>query len=247
MDKYGLIGRTLGHSFSKRYFDEKFEREGLSDASYELFELDSLENLRAWVADRDLRGFNVTVPYKEAVVEQLDELDDVAREIGAVNVVSRLGGCEGVLRGCNTDAQAFVESLKPLLQPWHSSALILGTGGAAKAVAYGLRGLGIDYRFVSRTGRDSRTLGYSDAVEASRNTFLIVNATPVGMFPNEALTPWVDVRTLSSSHLCYDLVYNPEDTRFLLEAELAGAATKNGMEMLVRQAELSWKVWNGTN
>lgn len=240
MNNYGLIGKTLRHSYSKDFFDKKFSNEGLVDYSYQLYELASIANLREWALSKNLQGFNVTVPYKEAIMSQLEGLSTEAQAIGAVNVVKVQ---EGQLWGYNTDAAAFESTLRPLLQPWHSSALILGTGGAAKGVAYALRKLNIDYRFVSRTKHDARTLTYPEAVNAARENFLIVNATPVGMFPNNADTPWKDTQTLSPRHLCYDLVYNPEKTLFLQQAEITGASIQNGLSMLYSQAELSWRIW----
>ena len=231
MKKYGLIGNPLDHSLSARLFEERF-----GAGRYELHAIPTLEGLRAWALG--LGGFNVTLPYKEAILPLLDEVDAEARAIGAVNLVVVR---EGRLCGYNTDAAAFADTLRPLLQPWHSEALILGTGGAAKAVAHALNGLGIKSLMVSRQGAPHLT--YAEAAERARTATLIVNATPVGMAPKEAQTPWSDTRMLSPRHLCYDLIYNPEETRFLLESQLAGAQTANGMEMLRRQAYRSWQLW----
>ena len=231
MKQYGLIGRRLDHSLSKRLFEERFEGE-----CYELHEIESLDGLREWAME--MGGFNVTLPYKEAVVPLMDALTEEAEKIGAVNVVEVR---EGRLVGHNTDAFAFAESVQPLLRPWHKEALILGTGGAAKAVAYGLKELGIESRMVSRSG--ATYLSYSEAASLAKDIYLIVNATPVGMVPLEAQTPWRETRMLSPRHLCYDLIYNPDETRFLLEAELSGATTCNGLKMLQLQAEKSWRIW----
>ena len=243
MRKYGLIGNPVGHSASKQLFDNKFASGGMGKYCYELYELSDASHLHDWARQEQLSGFNITLPYKETAFQQADWLSPEAREIGAINVID-VDEKSGTLRGYNTDAPAFEQTLRPLLQPWHTSALILGTGGAAKAVAYALRKLGIDYLMVSRQPKRGQSISYLQAEQEARKRFLIVNATPVGMSPNEALTPWTDIHILSARHLCYDLVYNPEETRFLLEAELVGATVKNGKEMLHLQAELSWKIWN---
>ncbi len=238
MNKLGLIGKTLGHSWSKRWFEAMFAREGIDNFQYELYELPSLDGFRNWVFEQGLIGFNVTIPYKEAVIPHLDALDEAAAAIGAVNCVTREAGR---LVGHNTDAPAFSETLQPLLQPWHTSALILGTGGAAKAVAHALRELHIDSLMVSRTPeKHPGAISYLEACEAAAERFLIINATPAGMASNEALTPWPYTYRLGMKHLCYDLIYNPEETRFMTEAELCGAQVCNGLLMLERQAELSW-------
>lgn len=238
MNKLGLIGKTLGHSWSKRWFEAMFAREGIENYQYELYELPTLDGFRDWVFEQGLQGFNVTIPYKEAVIPHLDDLDAVAAAIGAVNCVTLEAGR---LIGRNTDAPAFAETIQPLLQAWHTAALILGTGGAAKAVAYALNELHIDSIMVSRTPDEHPgSISYLEACEAASERFLIVNATPAGMSPNEALTPWPYTYRLGMKHLCYDLIYNPEETRFMTEAELCGAQVCNGLPMLERQAELSW-------
>lgn len=262
MKHYGLIGRPLGHSWSQAYFREKFSKEGIADADYTPFEapadVQDADSLRCWlkgtsgegglVRAHHLLGFNVTLPFKQTLMPLLDEVEEVAQRIGAVNTVCVYWQDEVhfTLRGFNTDAPAFADTLRPRLQPWHTEALVLGTGGAARAVAYALAELGIRPTFVSRTPSRPQpwpTVDYSKAVELARSVFLLVNATPVGMHPDEASTPWPDVHTLSPRHLCYDVVYNPEETRFLLQAELCGADTLGGRAMLHRQAELSWQRW----
>lgn len=242
MKKYGLIGKTLKHSWSKQWFDNMFAERGISDAEYMLYELPELGDFREWFLRNGLSGCSVTIPYKEQVIPFLDQLDAEAAAIGAVNCVELRGGR---LIGHNTDAPAFAETLRPLLQPWHTSALILGTGGASKAVAYALKTMDIDHLFVSRNpAGQPDTIAYYQAVEEARQRFLIINTTPAGMFPNTALTPWPDLHTLGAKHLCYDLIYNPEETRFMLDSELNGAQTHNGLPMLHRQAELAWAIWN---
>ena len=251
MRHYGLIGGSLSHSWSARHFVEKFAREGLLDCRYDLYPSGEMvatpDALRAWLArlvgERRLMGFNVTIPFKEWVLPCLDELDDVARAVGAVNCVRvRWDGERPVLRGFNTDAPAFLASLRPLLMPWHGQALVLGTGGAAKAVAHALRQAGIGSTLVSRRPKGEE-IGYDEAARRARHIFLLVNCTPVGTAPRCGDTPWHAMGALTPRHLCYDLVYNPPRTRFLAEAARCGAATKGGLEMLRRQADLSWEIW----
>lgn len=241
MKRYGLIGEKLSHSQSPQWFGEMFRREGITDASYRLYEMDSVDNLRRWVFEDDILGFNVTIPYKETVMAHLDALDEAARAIGAVNCVVRQGDR---LVGHNTDAPAFAETLAPLLRLWHSQALVLGTGGAAKAVAYALRGMDINCTMVSRSP-DSHpgAVSYTQAAAMAATHMLIVNATPVGMYPHTAQNPWPDNGVLGPRHLCYDLIYNPAPTLFLRLAAEQGAATINGTAMLHRQAVLSWELW----
>ncbi|MBQ9864702.1 MAG: shikimate dehydrogenase [Bacteroidales bacterium] len=241
MIKYGLIGNPLGHSWSQQWFESMFAREGIDDGQYRPYELDSLAGLKGWACNEGLKGFNVTIPYKEAVIAHLDHLDHVAKAIGAVNCVERRGSR---LIGHNTDAPAFAYTLKPLLQPHHSAALILGSGGASKAVAYALKGLGIDYVIVSRHPlQHPGAIDYDQAHTLAPSHTLIINATPVGMAPNVSATPWPYADLLGSRHLCYDLVYNPPRTRFLTDAEAQGAHICNGLAMLECQARLSWDIW----
>lgn len=239
MKKYGLIGFPLGHSFSKRFFDSKFASEGLSDCCYQPYELLGLEGFREWVRREDLRGLNVTIPYKEAVIPLLDSISDEARLIGAVNVVKVMP--DGSMRGFNTDAPAFAETLRPLLKPWHTKALVFGTGGAAKAVAYALKQSGIEYCMVSRKGNPY--LSYPEAAAMAKEVFLLINATPVGMYPHTEEMAVPQLPALSERHLCYDLIYNPEETLFLAEAKRQGAAIRNGQPMLELQAEMAWNIW----
>ncbi len=245
MKKYGLIGKKLGHSWSKKWFEDMFLREGISDAGYQLYEMPSLEHLLQWVSQEGIYGFNVTIPYKEEIIPLLDHLDAEAEGVGAVNCVAVDGGR---LIGHNTDAPAFAQTLQPLLHPWHTRALILGTGGGAKAVAFALKQLGIDYTFVSRTSqKHPNAISYAEASVQAASTFLIINCTPAGMFPNNDTSPWPTTPpTLSHRHLCYDLVYNPPQTHFLQQAQQSGAATANGLAMLQQQAQLSWQIWLGS-
>ena len=245
MTTYGLIGYPLVHSFSRKYFTEKFAAEGL-DAEYLNFEIPSIGQLPSILqAPPDLRGLNVTIPYKEQVISYLDALDEGARAIGAVNVI-RISHSDGrtVLKGYNADVIGFIDSLHPLLRPHHRQALVLGTGGASKAITYGLRQLGITPTLVSRTPRKGM-LAYSDLdEEVMRKYLVIVNCTPVGTYPKVDACPDIPYWLLTPDHLLYDLVYNPEKTLFLQRGEAQGAQIKNGLEMLHRQAEASWDFWH---
>lgn len=244
MRKFGLIGKTLVHSFSKKYFTEKFEREAV-DANYELYSMANVDSLRQFVQEHSLCGLNVTIPYKQDVIPLLDEIDIEAQMVGAVNVIKiKREGERLCLKGFNTDVVGFRNSLKPLLKPWHTSALVLGTGGASKAVLYVLENLGIAARCVSRQKREGMlTYETLDADVMRRNT-LIVNTTPLGTFPNVDTCPDIPYRLLTEKHLLFDLVYNPEQTLFMKKGLQNGAAVKNGYEMLVGQAEASWRIWN---
>ena len=244
MRNFGLIGKTLVHSFSKKYFTEKFEREAV-DANYELYSMANVDSLRQFVQEHSLCGLNVTIPYKQDVIPLLDEIESEAQMVGAVNVIKiKREGERLCLKGFNTDVVGFRNSLKPLLKPWHSSALVLGTGGASKAVLYVLENLGIAARCVSRQKREGMlTYETLDADVMRRNT-LIVNTTPLGTFPNVDTCPDIPYRLLTEKHLLFDLVYNPEQTLFMKKGLQNGAAVKNGYEMLVGQAEASWRIWN---
>lgn len=244
MRKFGLIGKTLVHSFSKKYFTEKFEREAV-DANYELYSMANVDSLRQFVQEHSLCGLNVTIPYKQDVIPLLDEIDSEAQMVGAVNVIKiKREGERLCLKGFNTDVVGFRNSLKPLLKPWHTSALVLGTGGASKAVLYVLENLGIAARCVSRQKREGMlTYETLDADVMRRNT-LIVNTTPLGTFPNVDTCPDIPYRLLTEKHLLFDLVYNPEQTLFMKKGLQNEAAVKNGYEMLVGQAEASWRIWN---
>ena len=236
--RLGLIGKTLAHSYSQRWFEELFRREGIADAHYGLYPTESLDGFRQWAFREGLDGFNVTIPYKEAIMPLLDELDDTARRIGAVNCVCVR---QGRLVGYNTDAPAFIDTLRPLLQPWHRHALVLGTGGAARAVGYALRQEGIACTFVSRNPLGKAdTVDYEEAARMMETCLLVVNATPVGMYPCEDASPWQRDDLWTDRHLCYDLIYNPDPTLLMRQASWHNAMTKSGLEMLCRQAELSW-------
>ena len=242
MGTYGLIGKSLSHSFSKKYFENKFSKENILDASYSLFEIPLINDFEQVLnSNQSLRGLNVTIPYKEEIIQYLDEVDDTAKEVGAVNTIKLK---EGKLNGYNTDVYGFEQSLKSLLKSHHNKALVLGTGGAAKAVVYVLNKLNIAYQFVS-TKSEEHFLKYEDLNSAILKSHpLIVNTTPLGMSPNIDKTPLSNLDGIDKSHLVYDLIYNPEETILLREAKQRGATTKNGLEMLELQAEKSWEIWN---
>lgn len=246
MKRYGLIGYPLGHSFSQKYFTEKFDRECV-DARYDLFPLESINELPGLIHDTEgLAGFNVTIPYKQDVIQFLDEMDDQAREIGAVNVVKITRQVNGAyrLKGFNSDAYGFAESIRPMLGPSHKRALVLGSGGASKAVIFSLRRLGVEPVVVSRRPSAGMLTYAAIDKEILMNYTVIVNASPVGMSPIIDACPDIPYEFLTPRHVCFDLVYNPEETLFLQKASAAGAAVKNGLDMLHLQAEGAWKYWN---
>ena len=246
MDKYGLIGYPLGHSFSKNYFNEKFENENI-DAQYINFEIPNIENLvEVLDLNPELKGLNVTIPYKEKVISYLDYISPEARAIGAVNVI-RVShkGKETILRGYNSDVIGFTKSIEPLLERFHKKALILGTGGASKAINYGLKSLGLETVFVSRFKRPG-TIQYEDVTpDVVKEYNVIVNCTPVGMYPNVEQCPKLPYEAMDSRNLLYDLIYNPDETLFMHNGSEHGATVKNGLEMLLLQAFASWEFWNG--
>ena len=242
---YGLLGYPLVHSFSQNYFNQKFESEN-TDAEYINFEIPDVGMLMEVVAENEnLNGLNVTIPYKEQVIPFLDEIDPAASEVGAVNVIKFIRGKDGLrLKGYNSDIIGFTDSIKSLLKPHHQSALVLGTGGAAKAVSYSLRKLGLDVQLVSRR-KSANTLVYEELTKNDLKTHkVIVNTTPLGMYPNVDICPDIPYRYLTPQHLCYDLIYNPDETLFLKNSRQAGAQVKNGLEMLLLQAFASYSIWN---
>ncbi len=247
MDKYGLIGYPLKHSFSIGYFNEKFKSENI-DAEYVNFEIPSINDFMEVIEEHpNLRGLNVTIPYKEQVIPFLDELDPDTAKIGAVNVIKIIKQPKGKVRliGYNSDIIGFTNSIQPLLQEHHKRALILGTGGASKAVYRGLQNLGIDCIFVSRSHKANGTLTYQELTPEIMEMYtIIVNCTPLGMYPNVDSCPDIPYELLTSNHLLYDLLYNPNVTLFMKKGEERGAVTKNGLEMLLLQAFAAWEIWN---
>lgn len=240
--RYGLVGCPLGHSFSASFFNDKFRREHI-DARYELYPIPSVTQLSEIAATEGLKGLNVTIPYKEQVIPLLTSLDEGAGAIGAVNVIKVEEGGK-VLKGFNTDAIGFRNSILPLLRPHMKKALVLGTGGASKAVRHVLQSLGMEVTMVSRSGKDG-ALAYSDIggqVIASHH--VVVNTTPLGMWPHTGACPELPYSLLTERHLCFDLVYNPEVTEFMTRSARSGAVVKNGLEMLHGQALAAWEIWN---
>ena len=239
MDRYGLIGYPLTHSFSKKYFSEKLWREKI-DAVYENYELPSIEDVKEVLQIPGLKGLNVTIPYKEKIIPYLDELDSMAEKIGAVNTIVI---AKDKTKGYNTDHLGFTRSRQSLLQAHHQKALILGTGGSSAAVAYGLEELGITYRFVSRYSR-SGMLYYEQVDKQVLDEYtILINTTPLGMYPDISAAPEIPYQFLSHRHLLFDLIYNPEQTLFLKKGLEQGATVKNGLEMLQIQAEEAWNIW----
>lgn len=241
--QYGLIGKNISYSFSKKYFTEKFALGQLDDCSYQNFDIQSIEEFPSLIAGNpDLKGLNITIPYKESIIPYLSKLSRKAAQIGAVNVIRFTK--KGELKGYNSDYYGFMKSLEPLLQPHHKKALILGTGGAAKAVAFALDELGILYTYVSREEKE----GMIDYDRINATTFdnyqIIINCTPLGTSPDTKAFPPIPYNFFTEKHIAFDLIYNPEETQFLKKAKKQNAITKNGYEMLVLQAEKAWKIWN---
>ncbi len=242
MKTYGLIGKNISYSFSKKYFTEKFKQEGLSSLKYVNFDIQDISEAEVILSDTAVAGLNVTIPYKETIIPLLDGLSHEASTIGAVNTIQFLD--DGRKIGYNTDYIGFKESLTPLLRPHDTKALILGTGGAAKAVAYALDELNISFLKVSRQ-KNERQISYEEITpEILKSYTIIINCTPIGTFPNKENNMPISTRYFTSDHLVYDLIYNPEMTVFLHKAKEKGAIVKNGYEMLKIQAESAWKIWN---
>jgi len=241
--RYGLLGRNISYSFSKGHFTEKFKNENFEGCTYENFDIPEIGVFAELIKNTaDLKGLNVTIPYKEEVLPFLDELSETAAEIGAVNTIKITK--EGKLLGYNTDYYGFKKSLEPLLLPNHKKALILGTGGASKGVAFALEELGIPYTFVSRKSSEN-AIDYSQIKAETFNEYqIIINSTPVGTSPNVDAFPPIPYEFFTENHIAYDLIYNPAETQFLKKAKEKGAQTKNGLDMLIFQAEKAWEIWN---
>lgn len=245
MDKYGLIGFPLGHSFSIVYFNEKFQSEGI-DAVYENFEIETIEQLKIVLdTNPELRGLNVTIPYKQEVMKFLHEISPEAQVVGAVNVIRiERKGSKSVLKGFNSDVIGFQQSIEPILESHHKKALILGMGGAAKAVDYVLKKMGLETLYVSRNKAEGAIL-YDEVDEKIIKDYpVIVNCTPVGMYPNIEECPRLPYHAMDSHTLLYDLLYNPDETMFMKKGKEYGAMVKNGLEMLLLQAFASWEFWH---
>ena len=243
---YGLIGFPLTHSFSQNYFNNMFESEHI-DAEYVNFELADIGDLMEVVAENpQLCGLNVTIPYKEQVIPYMDEMDEEAAKIGAVNVIKFIRAKNGELKfkGYNSDAMGFQNSIAPLINQNRTNALVLGTGGASKAIVQGLRNLGVEPTLVSRTKREGMLTYEELTPEIMAINKVIVNTTPLGMYPNVDECPDIPYDLLTPQHLCYDLIYNPDVTTFMKKSQKYGAEVKNGLEMLLLQAFESWNIWN---
>ncbi|WP_255307427.1 shikimate dehydrogenase family protein [Allomuricauda sp. CP2A] len=240
-NRYGLLGRNISYSFSQGYFTRKFKELGLDDHSYENFDIPEISEFKSVLTEPNLKGLNVTIPYKQDVIPYLDELDEKAAKIGAVNTIKFT---QNGLKGFNTDAYGFKVSLQSFLQPHHKKALVLGTGGASKAICFVLDELGIDHAYVSRNKKKNQFTYEEltkDIVEAYT---VIINCTPLGTHPNVGNKPDLPYQYIGNKHLLFDLIYNPEKTTFLALGEAKGATISNGLEMLLGQAEKAWEIWN---
>lgn len=244
MRKFGLIGKNISYSFSQNHFSKKFENESILDTSYENFDIQSIEQFPEVLREnKEIAGLNVTIPYKESIIPYLDKLDKTARKIGAINTIRIMNS--GKLKGYNTDYYGFKKSIKPFLNKQrHQKAIILGTGGASKAVAYALNELEIEFIYVSSSKKENSIAYEMLDKETIQTHLLIVNCTPLGTFPNIADYPNIPYQHLTKHHILYDLIYNPSETQFLKKGKGTGCTTLNGQQMLEFQAEKSWKIWN---
>lgn len=242
--KFGLLGKDIAYSFSRKYFTEKFQKLGLDTFKYSNFDIPEIEEFPFLLYQREdeFRGMNVTIPYKEAVMRYLDEVDNDAQKIGAVNTIKITD--DNKLVGYNTDVYGFQKSIEPLIKSHHKKALILGTGGASKAIAYALNKMGIEYKFVSRKVAEDMFLYSVLNKQIMEEHTVIVNCTPIGTHPNVEEAPKIPYEFITEKHLLFDLIYNPEETTFLKEAKKRGATIKNGYQMLELQAEKSWEIWS---
>jgi len=244
MRRFGLIGKNISYSFSESYFNSKFKNEGIEDATYQNLDIQTISELTTILSKTDnLKGLNVTIPYKEEVIPFLDKLNKKAKKIGAVNTIKI--NENGKLIGYNTDCYGFKKSLKPLLKSNHTKAIILGTGGASKAVAFTLNELEIEYIYVSRKPSELTKITYNNLTQDLIKTHhIIINCSPVGTFPNIEQYPKIPYEAITNHHILYDLIYNPEETKFLKLGKENSATTINGLKMLKLQAEKAWRIWN---
>ncbi len=244
MNKLGLLGKQISYSFSNTYFKKKFEDLNITDTTYENFDLNDISEFPLIFKNNpEVKGLNVTIPYKEQVIPFLDKLDKKAKKIGAVNTIRITK--KGKLIGSNTDYYGFKKSIESYLKPHHKHALILGTGGASKAIAYALKKLKIKFKYVSRSPKNDQTISYDTLMSEGLGKYkLIINCSPVGTFPNVDDSPNIPYNDITSEHLLFDLIYNPEETTFLRKGKVQKATILNGYNMLVNQAEKSWKIWN---
>ena len=244
MRKFGLIGKDIDYSFSQSYFAAKFKAEEITDASYQNFDLKSITEFPSLIQkDNNIKGFNVTIPYKELIIPYVDKLDKNAKKIGAINTIKRTK--KGKLKGYNTDYYGFKNAILPHLKSQHTNALILGTGGASKAIAFALKKLKIEYTYVSRNATKENQISYQQLTEETiKNNTIIVNCTPLGTHPDITAYPDIPYQAITEKHLLFDLIYNPEETTFLNYGKQKGATIINGYKMLQLQAEKSWRIWN---
>ncbi|MEO9513806.1 MAG: shikimate dehydrogenase [Flavobacteriaceae bacterium] len=240
-NRYGLLGKDISYSFSQTYFTKKFEDSGLWNHSYENFDIPNIDFFNAIISQKNIKGCNVTIPYKEQIIPFLKDIDPKAKQIGAVNTIKFT---PNGLKGYNTDAYGFKKSMQPFLKPHHTKALILGTGGASKAIRFVLEELGISYSYVSRTKRKNQFTYEELTKEIIESHTLIINCTPLGTAPNIDQKPPIPYSCLGENHFLFDLIYNPEKTTFLKLGHQKGATTCNGLKMLRLQAEKSWEIWN---
>lgn len=242
--KFGLLGKNISYSFSSGYFTKKFEKLNLKKHKYVNFDIPTIKDFSTIIKENNhLKGMNVTIPYKEEVMMYLDKLDETAKEIGAVNTIKFTK--RGDLKGYNTDIVGFENSIKPFLKKHHNKALILGTGGASKAVAFAFKRNNIKFKFVSRNPSENNQISYKDLTDKILEEYtVIVNCSPIGTFPNIADAPKIPYQFITDRHLLFDLIYNPEETAFLKKGKEKGAAIKNGHQMLQLQAEEAWRIWN---
>ena len=244
MNKLGLLGRNISYSFSKAYFKNKFEDENIKDTTYENFDIENIDLLPSIIKNtKELKGLNVTIPYKEVVIPYLNKVNKKAKAIGAVNTIKITK--KGKLIGYNTDCYGFKKSLQPFVKSNHKKALILGTGGASKAIAFSLKKMGISYKYVSRNLSKNVAYTYDTLSETDiKNYQIIINCTPLGTFPNVNDCPNIPYNAINSNHILFDLIYNPEETTFLKQGKKNQATTINGLNMLKLQAEKAWSIWN---
>lgn len=244
MNKLGLLGRNISYSFSKAYFKNKFEDENIKDTTYENFDIENIDLLPSIIKNtKELKGLNVTIPYKEVVIPYLNKVNKKAKAIGAVNTIKITK--KGKLIGYNTDCYGFKKSLQPFVKSHHKKALILGTGGASKAIAFSLKKMGISYKYVSRNLSKNVAYTYDTLSETDiKNYQIIINCTPLGTFPNVNDCPNIPYNAINSNHILFDLIYNPEETTFLKQGKKNQATTINGLNMLKLQAEKAWSIWN---
>jgi shikimate dehydrogenase len=246
MKKFGLIGFPLGHSFSKKYFEDKFVKLGRNDCSYDLFPMQTLSGFKEWIyAQQELSGLNVTIPHKIEIIKHLNLLDNSASAVGAVNTIKiTYNNSTPFLCGYNTDVFGFRQSIKPFLASHHHKALIFGSGGSSKAVQFVLEEIGVECYFVSRNSENENHFHYHEINEHLLRSFhLLINCTPLGMSPNISASPLTKYDGIGPAHLVYDLVYNPMETEFLRNCKLKGAQTVNGLTMLHQQADKAWSIW----